>query len=82
MRYTTRTLLTRFRDAGSLTIQLSTSLQTAAFNLGVNNRVSTLRLNEVTGRLESPGGRAIAIVHQYDRRAAVKAFFRRHRVEV
>ena len=56
--------------------------QTAAFNLGVNNRVSTLRLNEVTGRLESPGGRAIAIVHQYDRRAAVKAFFRRHHVEV
>lgn len=55
--------------------------QTAAFNLGVNNRVSTLRLNEATGRLESPGGRAIAIVHQYDRRAAVKAFLRRHHVE-
>ena len=43
----------------------STSLQTAAFNLGGNNRVGTLRLNEVTGRLESPGGRAIAIVHHY-----------------
>ena len=56
-------------------------LQTAFFNMGVSNTVDGLRLSAKSGRVENQRGGVIAILHQFDRRAAIHAFIRRHLVQ-
>ena len=58
-------------------------MQTAVFNMGVNNEYvyqRHLKLNERSGFVEGPAGQKIAILHQFERRnrAPVFEFLQRH----